>query len=188
MPDGQAAAGSLIVTARFTLLAKPLMEVMVTVVLPVELGLMGTVFGARLMAKSGVLAGGTTVTVILRVWVMAPLVPDIVSRYLPSLAPAGTVMAKVAVVGVAMLGMTVDDGVMLAVAPAIALSPETLRVTADWKLPRGSILVVIVPEPPLGMSTFCGLAYSTKVLIAEGMSPKGLSMVVLLVAPVTLTG
>ena len=146
------------VTARFTVPENPLIAATVTVVLPVELGLMGTVFGARLMAKSGVSAGGTTLTVIFRVCVMAPLVPVITSGYLPTLAPAGTLMVRVAVVGVAMLGVIVDDGEMLAVAPSIALSPETLRVTADWKLPSGSILVVIVLEPSLGISTFCGLA------------------------------
>ena len=95
------------VTARFTLLLKPLMAATVTVVFPVEFGLIGIVLGARLMA---------------------------------------------------MLGVTVDDGEMLAVAPLIAVSPETLRVTADWKLPSGSILAVIVLEPPLGIAIFCGLA------------------------------
>jgi len=145
-------------TARFTVPVKPLIAATVTVVLSVEPGVMGTVFGARLMLKSGVFAGGTTLTVILRVCVMAPLVPVITSGYRPTVAPAGTLMVNVAVVGVAMLGVIVAEGVMLAVAPFIALSPETLRVTADWKLPRGSILAVIVLEPPLGMSTFCGLA------------------------------
>ena len=134
------------------------MAATVTVVLPVELGPMGKVLGARLIAKSGVSAGGTTLTVIFRVWVRAPLVPVISIGYLPTVAPAGTLMVSVAVVGVAILGVTVADGEMLAVAPVMALSPETLRVTADWKLPSGSILVVIVVESPLGISTFCGLA------------------------------
>jgi len=51
------------VTARFTVPAKSLMALTVTVVLPLELGLTGTVFGARLIRKSGVSAGGTTLSV-----------------------------------------------------------------------------------------------------------------------------
>ena len=97
----------LMATARFSAPLKPLMAATVTVVLPVVFGLMGTVFGARLMAKSGVSVGGTTLTVIFRVWVMAPLVPVMVSGYLPAVAPAGTLMVRVAVVGVAMLGASV---------------------------------------------------------------------------------
>ena len=147
IPDGQVADWSIMATVRSTVPVKPLMAATVTVVLPLELGLMGRVFGARLIAKSGVSAGGTTFMVILRVWVIAPLVPVIVSGYLPTLAPSGTLIVKVAVVGVAMLGVTVADGEMLAVAPDIALSPETLRTTGDWKLPSGSILVVIVVAP-----------------------------------------
>ena len=157
-PDGQVAVMSLMETARFTVPENPFTLATVTVVLPDEPGLMGTVFGARLMAKSGVSAGGTTITVTFRVWVMAPLVPVITNGYLPTVASAGTLMVSVAVVGVAMLGVTVADGEMLAVAPVMALSPETLRITGDWKLPSGSILALIVPERPLGISTFCGVA------------------------------
>ena len=76
----------LIATARLTSLLKPLMAATVTVVLPEVFGLRGIVFGARPMAKSGVSAGGTTLTVTLRVWVMAPLVPVITRGYLPSVA------------------------------------------------------------------------------------------------------
>ena len=127
----------LMATARSTLPVKPLIAVTVTVVLPVAPELIGIVFGARLIEKSGVFAGGTTLTVIFRVCVMAPLVPVITSGYLPTVAPAGMLMVRVAVVGVAMLGVIVDDGDMLAVAPVMVLRPETLRVTADWKLPSG---------------------------------------------------
>ena len=158
MLEGQVALELAIVTARFTVPEKPLIALTLTVVLALELGAMGIVFGAKLMAKSGVSAGGTTFTVIFRVWVMAPLVPVITSGYLPTAAPAGTLMFSVAVVGVAILGVIVAEGVILAVAPDIAFNPETLRITADWKLPSGSILVVIEVEPPLGMATFCGLA------------------------------
>ena len=156
-PDGQSADESIIVTARSTLPVKPLMAVTVTVVLLLEFGLMGIVFGARLMAKSGVSAGGTTITVTFRSCVMAPLTADITSGYLPSLAPDGTLMVSVAVVGVAMLGVIVTAGENEDVAPEIASSPDTLKVTSDWKLTSGSILAVIVLEPPLGISTFCGL-------------------------------
>jgi hypothetical protein len=69
-------------------------------------------------------------------------------------------MVSVAIVGVTILGVIVADGVKVAVAPfkVVALSPETLRVTVDWKLPSGSILAVTLPELPLGISTFMGVA------------------------------
>ena len=66
-PDGQAAAESLMVTARSTVPVKPLIAATVMVVLPLEFGLIGIVFGARLIEKSGVSNGGTTLTVMLRV-------------------------------------------------------------------------------------------------------------------------
>lgn len=144
-------------TDKSTVPANPLIADTLTVVLLVAPGLTGIVFGARLMPKSGVSAGGTTLRVIVRVWVMAPLVPVITSVYLPTVAPAGILKVSVAVVGVAILGVIVAEGEILAVAPLMELSPETLRVMADWKLPSGSIFMVTVPEPPLGMSTFIGL-------------------------------
>ena len=157
MLAGQVAFALLMATARLTVPVKPLRAVTVIVVLPLEFRLTGIVFGARLMAKSGVVAGGTMFSVMVLVWLIAPLVPVITSGYLPSVAPAGTLMVSVAVVGVAMLGVTVADGVKLAVAPLMPLSPETLRVMADWKVPSGSILAVTLPELPLGISTFIGV-------------------------------
>jgi len=157
-PDGQSVDESIMVTARPTVPVKLLIAVTVTVVLLLEFGLMGSVLGARLMAKSGVSAGGTTLMVMFRGCVIAPLTADITSGYLPSLAPDGTLMVSVAVVGVAMLGVSAAAGENEDVAPEIASRPDTLRVTSDWKLTSGSILAVIVLEPPLGISTFCGLA------------------------------
>src|SRR3972149_10984000 len=117
MLAGQVALALAMATARLTVPLKPLTAVIVVVVLPLELALTGIVFGVRLMAKSGVLTGGTTLRVIVRVWVMPPLVAVMTSGYLPAVAPAGMLMVSVAVVGVAMLGGTGADGGKRAGAP-----------------------------------------------------------------------
>src|SRR4030067_715404 len=108
-----AADGSAMASDKATVPAKPLIEVTVTVVLALTPGRSGTVFGARLIAKAGVVTGGTTFSVIVRVCIILPLAAVTTRGYLPSVAPPGTLIVIVAVVGVPTLGVIVAAGVML---------------------------------------------------------------------------
>lgn len=64
---------------------------------------------------------------------------------------------RVAVVCVPTFGVIVDPGVKLEVAPAIASSPETVKATAELKVPTGRIFNVNEPAVPLGTANCNGL-------------------------------